>query len=122
MFNDTKGITKRENLKSKAVSVAKRWENLPQKAWVYVPNSIKTSSLSTQLLFSALKAKLAQTGFELIEINDRNVDDYADKFVLRKVNRFIGTASNKIHKELLYRLAVLLKHGGVSFSSRLLAV
>lgn len=66
MFNDTKGVTKREKLKNKAASTAKKWESLPQKAWVYVPNSIKTSSLSTQLLFSALKAKLAQAGFELI--------------------------------------------------------
>lgn len=42
--------------------------------------------------------------------------------MLRKINKFIGTASTKIHKELLYRLVVLLKHGGVSLSSRLLAV
>lgn len=74
LFNETKGITKRENIKKKAVSTAKKWENLPQKAWVYVPNSIQASSLSTQLFFSALKAKLAQVGMQLTEINDRNID------------------------------------------------
>ena len=121
ILNQTKGITKRDHLKSKPASATK-WENLPQKAWLYVPNSISTSSLATQLLFSALKAKLHQAGIELLEVNDRNIEELADKFMLRKINRLIGTGSNKIHKELLYRLAVLLKHGGVSFSSRLLAV
>lgn len=122
MANQTNGITKRDNLISSSSLATRKWENLPSKAWVYVPYSISVSSLSTQVLFSALKAKLHQAGIELIEVNDRNIEDYADKFMLRKINRFLGIGSNRIHKELLYRLAVLFKHGGISFSTRVLVV
>lgn len=65
------------------------------------------------------------SGFKVIEVNMTNIDKYLDDITLKKIKFTIENAKLMTYPQTqgdLYRLALLIKHGGVYMDASYLAL
>lgn len=95
---------------------AKRWDSLPKILWLFWNKGLKKATIGNLLCIENLKKSAEQSGFEVREINNTNIEYYIGKDLNerfdrviknRKIPTFPQTKSNFVRK------AIVHKYGGI---------
>jgi hypothetical protein len=86
---------------------------LPKVVYVYISEGLQRVSFGEQLIVAALKKGVTLAGFELKVVDNNNIEQYIDKVIIKKVNKLI-VGDKEQYRSLIFRLAILSKHGGVA--------
>ena len=98
-------------------SSAKEWEGLPKVVWIYWGTGLKGAYLTHLLAMELFQRYAVEEGYRLNFVSEDTISQHLDKDVLEQIGanmRGMKKVSPTTASDM-YRLALLIKHGGIYF-------
>ena len=101
------------------------WSSLPKIIWVFWDKGLAKAKVNNQICVENLKRMGKISGFTVNEVNNTNINHYLDASIVEKIEVTAAKSKLKTYpttKSDLYRLALLIKHGGIYMDASYIAV